>query len=329
MGYGFDLQEWVTEDEVGVWAKYMHDHMGWRHLLSARGRSHSELDIRSFSYLKHPYSDAVQNLDEEPHRPQFFEERDLFERSGATMDWTRQHLWKYTLAGGHAGFWGNFWSNNDKPYTHPEQLRTHHRFWMENKRFLLDMQRDNGLTNNGYVLTDPGKDHYIFYKEGTDSIQLDLSGMTAAHDAIAVDTKLEYAEIDLGKLNPVNNTWNAPYTSDWAIAVGTFEGTSTDPSAPIIIQHPTDVEVDEGQVAQFTVLVSGNPPPTFQWRKNGVNIPAATSSVYGFPAALSNDGAAFQVYVSNSEGNVVSDTALLTVNPYPLSPKPPKSLRIQ
>jgi hypothetical protein len=52
MGYGFDLQEWVTEPQVGKWAEYMHQHLGWDHLLMGRGRFHPELDVNS-------YSDAV------------------------------------------------------------------------------------------------------------------------------------------------------------------------------------------------------------------------------------------------------------------------------
>lgn len=47
MGYGFDLGEWANEQDVDEWSQYMHEHMGWRHLLSARGRSHNELDIKN------------------------------------------------------------------------------------------------------------------------------------------------------------------------------------------------------------------------------------------------------------------------------------------
>jgi hypothetical protein len=51
---------------------------------------------------------------------------------------------------------------------------------------------------------------------------MDLSGMSGSQSAIAVDTKLSYAEIDLGTLSATNQTWTAPYSSDWAIAVGDF-----------------------------------------------------------------------------------------------------------
>lgn len=225
MGYGFDLQEWVSEEGVGEWALYMHQHMGWRHLLWARGRQHSELDVETYSGLHHSYTDAVRNLDSDPNRPHHFGERDFFSRSGATLTWTRQHLWRYALAGGHGGHWGykgtedvGSWS-----YPNPEQLRTHFRFWSTEKRFLLDMAPANNLTD-GYCLKSADNQHYVFYKESASSIQMDLSGMAGAQPSVAVDAKKEYVEISLGTLKPANQTWAAPYRSDWAIAVGLFGG---------------------------------------------------------------------------------------------------------
>ena len=48
MGYGFDLDEWVKVSELDVWRDYMHDHLGWPHLLGGRpagpnrGTDHSQ-----------------------------------------------------------------------------------------------------------------------------------------------------------------------------------------------------------------------------------------------------------------------------------------------
>lgn len=51
---------------------------------------------------------------------------------------------------------------------------------------------------------------------------MDLSGATGPLPAVAVDTTLAYAEIDLGALAAEDQSWSAPYASDWAIAVGEF-----------------------------------------------------------------------------------------------------------
>lgn len=39
MGYGFDCDEWVVEDDLLLWHEYMHQHFGWSHFLGARDRN--------------------------------------------------------------------------------------------------------------------------------------------------------------------------------------------------------------------------------------------------------------------------------------------------
>jgi hypothetical protein len=52
----------------------------------------------------------------------------------------------------------------------------------------------------------------------------------------------------------------------------------------------------------------------YQWRKNGADIPGATSSSYTTPATVAADnGSLFSVVVSNSAGSVTSNNATLTV----------------
>mgnify|MGYP006283295897 CR=1 FL=1 len=225
MGYGFDLQEWTGEDGLRSWAEYLHERMGWPHLLCARGRSNDELDVVSYSHMCHDYNTAVGNLNRDPDRPHFFEERDLYKRSCADFDWTRHHVWRYTMAGGHAGFFGAYhWKNNEE-YPHPEYLRAHHTFWYDNERLLIDMKADNSLTN-GYCLITPDKTQAIFYKENTSSVEMKLSGFNGTLNAVAVDTKKDYEEVAVD-VTKSNMTWDAPHSSDWAIAVGEFDEEQT------------------------------------------------------------------------------------------------------
>jgi len=226
MGYGFDLQEWVSEQQVGQWAQHMQQRMGWDHLLMARGRFHNALDVASYSKLGHPYTDALNNIQNDPERPHIFEEQDTYTRAGYhTMDWTRQHLWRYTMAGGHGGFWGRYWGNGSPQYPNPEQLRNFNEFWVEHQRLLPTMQADNAITDAFAIRTDDSS-HVVAYAENTDAIDLDLSNMDGPKKAVAVDTKQNYSEIDLGSLNPQNQTINLPYASDWAVAVGEFQQNS-------------------------------------------------------------------------------------------------------
>ena len=84
--------------------------------------------------------------------------------------------------------------------------------------------------------------------------------------------------------------------------------------APVIAVQPQSQTISNGQSVTFEVQASGNPTPSFQWRRNGVNIPGATSYSYTLTEpTLSDNGANFSVAVSNSAGSVTSNSATLTV----------------
>ena len=84
---------------------------------------------------------------------------------------------------------------------------------------------------------------------------------------------------------------------------------------PGITAQPADKMIAVGAKATFAVQASGTAPLAYQWSKNGTAIAGATASSYTTPAAVIGDnGSAFSVQVSNSAGNVSSNTATLTVN---------------
>jgi len=86
-------------------------------------------------------------------------------------------------------------------------------------------------------------------------------------------------------------------------------------AAPKITTQPANQAVTTGQTATFSVVATGTPAPAYQWRKNSANISGATSPSYTTPATTSGDnGAKFDVVVSNSAGTVTSAAATLTVN---------------
>ena len=85
-------------------------------------------------------------------------------------------------------------------------------------------------------------------------------------------------------------------------------------SAPVITSQPASTTVLSGETATYSVTAAGTPAPTYQWRRNGVNIDGATTADYVTPAVvLADGGAAYTVAVSNSQGTVVSNDATLGV----------------
>ena len=83
---------------------------------------------------------------------------------------------------------------------------------------------------------------------------------------------------------------------------------------PAVASQPSDTTVPVGGSASFSVSASGTPPLAYRWQRDGVDIPGATTATYTLPsAAASDDGARFQVVISNAYGSVTSRAATLTV----------------
>jgi hypothetical protein len=134
------------------------------------------------------------------------------------------------------------------------------------------------------------------------------------------------------------NTSNL-YTIDTAAGIGqlvgpmgarisglaTLPGTSTS-SAPVISTQPANISVNFGQPASFTATVTGTPPLTYQWRKDGLDIAGATSATLTIvaPTAAGN----YTVVVTNAAGAVTSATAVLTVNVPPSITTAPGNLTV-
>ena len=84
---------------------------------------------------------------------------------------------------------------------------------------------------------------------------------------------------------------------------------------PSITSHPQSRTVNVGASATFSVSASGAQPLTYQWQRNGMAIPGATSSTYTLASAQTSDnGSRFRAVVSNSGGSVISNEATLTVS---------------
>ncbi len=83
---------------------------------------------------------------------------------------------------------------------------------------------------------------------------------------------------------------------------------------PSIESHPADVKASVGNNATFTVRANSTLPLTYQWQRNGEDIPNATETSYTVEdVTLLDDGDLFRVVVSNANESVTSLSAELSV----------------
>ena len=87
------------------------------------------------------------------------------------------------------------------------------------------------------------------------------------------------------------------------------------PTAPILLRQPTNQMPYLGASPTFSVVATGAPPPTFQWRFRGIDLPGKTNSSLSVLHAQFTNAGPYLVVVSNESGVVTSQTAWLSVLP--------------
>lgn len=82
---------------------------------------------------------------------------------------------------------------------------------------------------------------------------------------------------------------------------------------PVITTQPATQAVTVGFPINLVVVATGNPAPTYQWRKSGSDIPDATNASYTIPSATAGHAGIHTVVVTNSVSSVTSNEAVVTV----------------
>ena len=140
---------------------------------------------------------------------------------------------------------------------------------------------------------------YQWRKNGTA-----ISGATNASYTIA-----SVGSADLASYNVVvaNSVDGVPSSA----AILTLSATGT---APVITTQPVSQAVALGANVTFSVVATGTPAPTYQWRKNGTAINGATNASYTLASVVSTDLASYTVAATNSVDTVVSNAAILSLS---------------
>lgn len=114
-------------------------------------------------------------------------------------------------------------------------------------------------------------------------------------------------------------------TPPTVVVVSGSSGTSTLAAPSISVQPVASLAVAAGAEVRLSVTASGNPAPSYQWRKNGVSLAGATTATLILTSVDAADAATYQVRVSNSVGSVVSSNAVVSVAAKPAFAKQPVS----
>ncbi|MCX7696777.1 MAG: immunoglobulin domain-containing protein [Bacteroidales bacterium] len=121
------------------------------------------------------------------------------------------------------------------------------------------------------------------------------------------------------------------YTCVVSNACGNAESnpaTLTLSNPPTITTQPTSQSVCQGNNVTFSINASGSSPLQYQWKKDGISIPGATSSTLMLSSVTTADAGTYSCVVSNSCGSTNSSNATLTVYPSTIITSHPANLSI-
>ena len=79
-----------------------------------------------------------------------------------------------------------------------------------------------------------------------------------------------------------------------------------------ILSAPSNLTVNAGDSATFSVTAAGTAPLAYQWYKDGVAIQGATDTNFTIASALAGDAGYYRLVITNMTGSLTSSVAVLT-----------------
>ena len=106
------------------------------------------------------------------------------------------------------------------------------------------------------------------------------------------------------------NSFGSVTSSEAVVTLGT----------PITFLNPlTNQSVPAGVTFYLSAVIQSPGAVSYQWKKNGVALPGATSSTLAFSPIVLTDAGSYAVVVTNPEGSVESNTATLAITSSPFA----------
>lgn len=224
VGYGFDLFEWASADEVEDFQDYLQHATSYQHLVGGRGYKNayrqisSNLGYASWEWHQPSLTDYKDHLKLANGRPAFSEDRfrvrqpTKYPEKDYDFEKTRKGLWHSTLAGGVANIWGHKPKGRgySEPYPNKEAIRTYRN--TIDKYFKSGMSIEDQVVDGGTCLG--ATSHLLCYVENSGKVSFQKGALKGISEILVIDTKEAYREI---RIDVRGQVIELTKTSDWAI----------------------------------------------------------------------------------------------------------------
>ena len=189
---------------------------------------------------------------------------------------------------------------------------------------------DLGRIVGNYKLINHGKDITATVKTSVDISLLANGTVTGAttgtwqlsgeHDVTLVLAGITYRGIFARLWDDDSQVWVLTFTALASNGTAIWGSKVAINTAPAILTNPVGQTVNTGTPVTFTTMASGDPAPTYQWKKDGNTIGGATGSSYIIASATTGDAGSYTVVATNAVNSATSSAAVLTVTVTTSSP---------
>lgn len=197
---------------------------------------------------------------------------------------------------------------------------------------------DVGRIVGNYKLINHGKDITTTVKNST-NITLAADGtvsgaatgtwqLTGDYDATLVLGGSTFRGVFVRQWDESRSRWLLAFTAiDPATGTQIWGSKFAVNTTPAFVTQPAPATtVTVGDAITLSALASGDPAPTYQWRKNGAAIDGATSRTLTIAKTTAGDAGTYTVVATNSAGSATSANATVAINVPPLITSHPASL---
>jgi len=139
-------------------------------------------------------------------------------------------------------------------------------------------------------------------RESEDADWIDIPGTDAPEFRVSAVTQLDVGDYRVLVSNDFGSLHSKPASLRLA-------------GSPTIIRQPEDQSASPGATVAFTVDATGAPPLSYQWRKDGVDLPGATDQTLLLTAVSASDVGVYSVLLANGLGTRPSAQVVLEIDP--------------